>query len=253
LIGTAVIGLVLFSVTDYFASLLSYDPRAVLESIAASRLRSLATAEQTIENLSNCRGILFADHMQPWRNLKMRNCSAGIYRPIRPRAVRIWRARRQAYEQFFFYAVQPSPRTRIKVVPSYSRRLLAPRLAREATLSRNWRAGFCVDESGIIRYTLHRSSPSPVTAKKLRVGKPYHRIRDSLASAQFLSDSLKVNNSLKFATESRCRLRFRELQKWETGRLTLLLFFFCRCTNSVRAADLAQEVEECGWRTFPCR
>jgi len=51
LIGTAVIGLVLFSVTDYFASLLSYDPRAVLESIAASRLRSLATAEQQLKPL----------------------------------------------------------------------------------------------------------------------------------------------------------------------------------------------------------
>jgi len=167
LIGTAVIGLVLFSVTDYFASLLSYDPRAVLESIAVSRLRSLATAEQQFKTSQIAAGSssptyatmaeledaqLFGWNLSP-------NTAQGGY--VFGELVD------KPHEQFFFYAVPAFPREPeskwYHLIPGGS--LLRAMLGKQRPPETGER-DFAVDESGIIRYTLHRSSPPLVTREE---------------------------------------------------------------------------------------
>ncbi len=167
IIGVAVIGLVLFSVSDYFASLLSYDPRPVMESIAVSRLRSLAAAEGefrtpayaresaspaygTMAELANAK--LLSQHLTA-------NAALGgyVYGEIidKPQS------------QFLFYAVPAfghrSSSRWFHIVPGGS--LLLALLGRDHPGETGERS-FAVNESGIIRVSPHREPNTSVNREE---------------------------------------------------------------------------------------
>lgn len=165
-IGAAVIGLVLFAVSDYFASLLSYDPGPVMESIAVSRLRSLGAAEGefrtpayakesspaygTMAELADAK--LLSQHLTP-------NAPLGgyVYGEIIDKP----------QNQFLFYAVPAfrhlSSSRWFHIVPGGS--LLLALLGRDHPGETGERS-FAVSETGIIRVSPHREPNTSVNREE---------------------------------------------------------------------------------------
>lgn len=163
-IGVVVIGLVLFSVTDYFASLLSYDPGPVLESLAVSHLRSLTAAEMEFKTPAYSKTAtspvygtmreLEEAKLFDW-NLSPNTVQSGyLYGEILDKSS----------NQYLFYAVPAfaghSPSRWYHLLPGGS---LLLRLLRGGRLPETGERSFAVDESGVIRMAPHWIPGTAVT------------------------------------------------------------------------------------------
>lgn len=174
LIGSALLGLVLFAVTDYFASLLSYDPAAALEYVAVSRLRSLAAAEQEFRTPTVAKGAssptygtmaeleeaqLFSWNLTPNTIRSGYIYGEGIDKP---------------HNQFFFYAVPAFPRKLesrwFHFIPGGS--LLEALLGKQRGAETGYRS-FAVDETGVIRFMVQRNLGTPVTREEIATWKTF--------------------------------------------------------------------------------
>jgi len=162
-IGIAVLGLVLFAVTDYFVSLLSYDPGPALEYVAVSRLRSLATAEVEFKTPAYANGLSSTVYgtMAELANAKL------LALDLTPNTVRSGYVYGEiidkARNQFLFYAVpaflRHSPSKWFHIVPGGS--LLLGALG-QGRPSETGERSFAVDESGVVRVSPHRVPRTPV-------------------------------------------------------------------------------------------
>ncbi len=167
-IGVAVIGLVLFSVSDYFASLLSYDPGPVMESIAVSRLRSLAAAEGEFRTPAYAKESSSPAYgtMTELENAKL------LEWDITPNTVRSGYVYGENIDkpqnQFLFYAVPAFPRHSsskwFHIVPGGS---LLLGLRGQDHPSGTGERSFAVDESGVIRVAPHREPAAPVSREEM--------------------------------------------------------------------------------------
>lgn len=166
-IGIAVIGLVLFAVSDYFASLLSYDPGPVLESIAVSRLRSLAAAETEFKTPAYAKELSSPAYgtMAELADAKL----LGLY--VAPNTARsgytYGEIINKPESQFLFYAVPAfqhhSSSRWFHIAPGGS--LLLGLLGRNHP-GETGEKSFAVNESGVIRVSPHREPNTPVTREE---------------------------------------------------------------------------------------
>lgn len=162
-IGAGVIALVLFSVTDYFASLLSYDPGPVRESIAVSHMRSLAAAEMEFKTPNYSKAIppvygtmaeLEDTKLFEWNLVPGTVQSGYLYGEVIDKP----------NNQFLFYAVpafaRHAPSRWFYILPGGS--LLLGILHRNHPPETGDRS-FAVDESGIIRVSPNWKPGAPVS------------------------------------------------------------------------------------------
>jgi hypothetical protein len=166
-VGVALLGLVLFAVTDYVASLLSYDPGPVLESIAVSRLRSLATAEGEFRTPAYSKGLSSPVYgtMAELENAKLLEWN------LTPNIVRSGYVYGEIIDKpqnrFLFYAVPAflhhSPSKWFHIVPGGS--LLLGILGRDRPPETGERS-FAVDESGVLRVSPHWAPDAPVSREE---------------------------------------------------------------------------------------
>jgi hypothetical protein len=173
-IATALIGLVLFAVTDYFASLLSYDPAAVMESIAMSRLRSLATAEQQFKTPVFAKGASSPTYAT-MAELEDAQLLAWNLAPSTVRSGYIYgEVIDKPHDQFFFYAVPAFPRKHesrwYHLIPGGS--LLEALLGKQRGAETGYRS-FAVDETGVIRFATQRNLGAPVTREEVATWKTF--------------------------------------------------------------------------------
>jgi hypothetical protein len=167
-IGIAVLGLVLFAVADYFASILSYDPGSALEYVAVSRLRSLATAEGEFRTPAFAKGSSSPVYgtMGELENAKLFNLD------LTPNTVRSGYVYGEIIDKprnrFLFYAVPAflhhSSSKWFHIVPGGS--LLLGILGRDRPRETGERS-FAVDENGVMRVSLHRAPETPVSREEV--------------------------------------------------------------------------------------
>lgn len=162
-IGVAVLGLVLIAVTDYFVSLLSYDPGPALESVAVSRMRSLARAEEEFRTPAYAKGSSSPVYgtIAELANAKLLDLD------LTPNTVRSGYVYGEIIDkprnQFLFSAVPAflhhSPSKWFHIVPGGS--LLLGLLGQDHQ-SETGERSFAVDETGVIRVSPHRAPDAPV-------------------------------------------------------------------------------------------
>lgn len=163
-IGAAVIALVLFGITDYFASLLAYDLGPSRESLAIYQLRSLATAETEFRTTTYSRGTSSPEYgtMKELEDAKL------FARNLAPNVVQSGYLYGETIEkqknQFLFYAVPafPShpPSKWFHFFPGGS---LLLGILRKNNLPETGVRSFAVDESGVIRVSSDWKPGTPVS------------------------------------------------------------------------------------------
>jgi hypothetical protein len=166
-IGVAVIGLVLFAVSDYLASLLSYDPGPVMESLAVSRLRSLAAAEGEFKTPAYAKE-LSSPAYGSMAELADAKLLGSYLSPNTGRSGYIYgEIIDKPGNQFLFYAVpaflRHSSSRWFHIVPGGS--LLLDLLGRDHP-GETGEKSFAVNESGVIRVSPHREANSPVSREE---------------------------------------------------------------------------------------